>query len=394
MGTFVGNLTRKSLYILILLVFSSLLACLPNDVKEGDTEVDVIPDVGGDIPPDDSPAPDALKAICDPLIGQGVTFPDRGLVGNLFYLPPDNSQYYTTLDSYFTLGTKVDATLYFNRINVPTRPFDRGFETRAGETITNQNGTTLYEYFALDLYSVLKLSDRDEPGYYQFSILSDDGSTIKLDRGNGYEMYINNDGTHATKMGCSTEAIYMDANTRIPAKIQYYQGPRFHIAFMIMMKKVTAANAALDVRCGQSGNSKFFDSTVNPPAPQQAFIDLLDRQWKILEGGNWQLPAGTNPCTNIPTEGALEITQVKFAPVSNTSELITWTTSIPADSLVTYKDLVTNVTRTASVAGNVTSHSVTLTGLTSNRQYMMTVTSTSPGGQVVTSDAVVFRTTR
>lgn len=253
------------------------------------------------------------NAVCDPFgsaeVGQRV----NGVWGRIFYWDPWWDPVTQTacttkrtgpgnVAGYISEGVMIDVELFLNQLNVPTRPFDQGFSTQDAMILKTPRGDTMYEYFALQMESVLKLGNRDTPGYYQFAMIADDGSVMQMDDHGVFRTVVNNDGTHPTKMACANEAVYFDANTRLPVKINYYQGPRYHIAMMLMWRKVADASAAslVESQCGKSGNSYFFNSNVSPPAPSSNYAGLINRGWKVLSADNYLLPPGhndTNPCT-------------------------------------------------------------------------------------------------
>jgi N,N-dimethylformamidase beta subunit-like protein/uncharacterized protein DUF4082/purple acid phosphatase-like protein len=70
-----------------------------------------------------------------------------------------------------------------------------------------------------------------------------------------------------------------------------------------------------------------------------------------------------------------------------TSATITWTTNVPTTSVVNYGTSSSSLTLNQSSATLVTSHSVTLTGLTSGTVYYYTVTSVDGSGNSTTSPA-------
>lgn len=79
------------------------------------------------------------------------------------------------------------------------------------------------------------------------------------------------------------------------------------------------------------------------------------------------------------------ITNVQATNITNNSATITWTTNQPASSRVDY-GLTTSYGTYVTNASMVTSHSMTLTGLTPTTLYHFKVTSTNAGGTSVSSD--------
>ncbi|OFZ79073.1 MAG: hypothetical protein A2583_09430 [Bdellovibrionales bacterium RIFOXYD1_FULL_53_11] len=245
-----------------------------------------------------------INAVCDPFSGnpsQQGTDLDHGIVGKIYYLPA-NAPRYTSVGDYINNGTFVDATLFLDEINIATRKFDLGFFTEEGIQLVNQNGEKLYEYFALDLSSTIKLGTGDTAGRYQFGLLADDGAILELDTGSGFRTVVNDDGTHPTKFACASEAINIGSEARIPMRLSYYQGPRYHIALAVLWKKLSDNpddSIPSDIACGKSGNNLFFDYNTVPSTPRQYYQDMLTRGWKPLAASNFQLPdsVSSNPCS-------------------------------------------------------------------------------------------------
>lgn len=353
------------------------------------------------------PAPaearDPNTYICDPVVdpdlNQGISTSSRaGLLAQLYYLAPEAPRY-TSVHSYIELGlTFEDVDIYFNQLNLPTRPFDRGFTTESGITLTTPSGDTLYEWFALEFHGQLKLRPDQPEGAYQLALLADDGAVLDIDLdGDGeYEPWINNDGTHPTKMGCATQAIEFSQETRYNIRLRYFQGPRYHISLVAMMRPWPAGNpTGSDPRCGQSGNSLFFDSTKSPPQPMPAYLELLTRGWEVLQTENYELPESEeeNPCVE-PEPVAPLMSVVTITNIGRISARVNWSTNIPATSQVEILDVLSGVTTISPLSTALTTtHAVDLTGLAANRLYRVTAISSSSGLQS-RSTTVDFRTAR
>lgn len=335
--------------------------------------------------------------VCDALNGAVLvsTDPTAGLVANLFYL--DSSQpRYSSVNDYITNGHPItNATLYFNEINVPTRPFDRGFFTNEGQTILNNQGNTLYEYFGLEFMTDIILAAEDPEGDYQFAVLADDGAILSTrgESGNPLDVIVNDDGTHPTKFGCGTYPINMSRSTRLPVNFRYFQGPRYHISAMILYRPwPTDSNLVNDVECGKSGNSRYFDSTQNPPTAQAAFNGLLSRGWKVLQSANYKVPRGIENSCNVP---APTISNETLVSVTSTSADFTWTTDVPSTSQIEYVNVSTGqVSVTTIDTLLIYNHAFTATGLTPNTLYNATVISSSASGKSTRGTQITFRTRR
>lgn len=370
----------------ILAIFCfSLAGCLLDQVNEDGTVVEIQPE---------QPAPDPNSYVCNPLDdGSGNLDADLGLHGELYYVPT-GSPTPASAAEYMSSAVKVDVDLFFNQLFIPTRPFDRGFVTQGGITLTAADGSQLYEWFGIRFDSRLQLADGQPQGDYQIAILSDDGSMLRVDRGGGPESWIENDGWHPTRMGCATVPLNMVAGVPVPFQLDYFQGPRYHIS-LVMLWRPMPANPADQVEplCGRSGNSFFFDSTQDPPAPTANYNALLSRGWQVIGPQNYALPETQveNPC-NAP---APVISAPAITALAQTQATMTWTTDIPATSQVTYTEVATGVvSSTVEVTSFSTSHSVVIAGLRANTQYRAKAVSKSTSGLSSESSELTFRTSR
>jgi hypothetical protein len=237
--------------------------------------------------------------VCDPFDSSNVVSPTAGIKGSIYYLTANQPAINTSHDL-IDIGTKVPADLFLNSINVPTRLFDTGFSSDSGSSLKNDNNDILIEWFALDLKSKIKLGSNDTPGDYQLAVISDDGSTFSiLNSTSGlYETKINDEGTHPSQMACAQMTVTLDSTTRIPFDLTYYQGPRNHIARMLMWRKAPQGLTLAETECGQSGNDHFFVPATNTTAavPTSAYNGLINRGWKPLSPENFELQSGYNRC--------------------------------------------------------------------------------------------------
>jgi len=239
----------------------------------------------------------ARPVICDPFVVGGDQTCNGGLVGDIFYLDETRQAEFKalsakTVDYFYAKGIMVNAILALKQLFVSTRSFTQGFPSSGGGLILDDKGNTLYEYFAFRLETVLKLDATvDQPGWYQFATLSDDGSMVLM-KSPGTTSYgsvlVANDGDHSTRMGCSSAAVFIDDTTRLPLMVKYYQGPRTEIALTLMWRRVPAMNSPLDSSCGKAGNDTFFG-----PAPYTNFTTSLFAALTSAEGG-WRVIAPSN----------------------------------------------------------------------------------------------------
>lgn len=374
------KLLRVSMISGCLLLF--LVGCLlPDSGEESGTIIDIIE------------APDPNSFVCNPMDGGDTTLPKgQGVRGTLYYLTDDMPRYKRAVD-YVNHGVEVsDVAIYFNQLYIPTRPFDRGFETYSGQLIQTLNGDTLYEYFGFRLEGRLQLAPDQPAGYYQFALLSDDGTTLEVDLGDGYVNIVENDGDHPTRFGCGA-SIYMDGNTVLPYRIDYYQGPRYHIALVPMMRLLPDGHDGSDPQCGKQGNSMYFNSNNNPPTPTSTYFGLLDRGWEALTPWNYLLPEwdGENPCN----EPAPLIMDFRVLSVTSNSITIAWETDIPSTTRGLYR-LASEEDFTEMELDNTfkISHQVVISGLSSNTDYVVKGRSKSTSGLSSESGTLSVRTRR
>ena len=390
-----GTLLVLALRLVLVTAFLTVCGCLieSDTATESGSTVVTDPSPGGT-----PPLSDPNRTICDPFKTNSPQARDRGLVGNLLYLTPDQPRY-TKVSDYMNNAAVADVTLYLDRIFTPTRPFDRGFYTQSGNLVQTEDGNTLYEYFAVRVSSQIQLASNESPGLYQLALLADDGAVLKIPDGLGGEkIIVNDDGTHPTKFACATEPVYLDHDTKIPMTLEYYQGPRFHIALVAMWRPwpdgVVDTNPVNDAFCGRSGNSLFFDSTKDPVVAKTPFYELLSRNWKVLENENYNFPEQTeNPC--MPAEEPLAISGFSISGVTRTQVTLTWVTNVDSTSQGESKVVATGaITQTSLDPTLVRNHTVTITGLLPNTLYSVKALSTTPGGQSAFSDERAFRTPR
>ncbi|MBL7714464.1 MAG: hypothetical protein JNL01_03285 [Bdellovibrionales bacterium] len=253
---------------------------------------------------------DPTKTVCNPFLDNpghvGSSF-KNGIVAKLSYLPEaSTAEYYKDLAFYAANATSVDATLFFSDLNVPTRKFDLGFITEKNEFIVNEKGNTLYEYFSIHFESQIALEPGDVEGPYQFALLSDDGSVLSVDTGSGFQKLVDNDGTHPTKFMGAQTPVQLIHGTSVPIKLDYYQGPKFHISVILLWRPWPGTGSGqppvTDPEQGKYGNSRYFDYTQVPSTKKQAYNDLIARGWKVVPDSNFQLPSSvaTNPCSAVP----------------------------------------------------------------------------------------------
>lgn len=181
-----------------------------------------------------------LETVCDPFSndsGDCATTPDKGLIGNVYYLPNN----VVGVQNYIDYGTKLKINLQLTNLDIPTRQFSAGFPTSQG-VIQDSQGQPLIEFFALDLRGYLELESNYMEGAYQFAIASDDGAILDLDG----QTIVDNDGWHSRTWKCSTASIYLKHGEKHSMRLRYYQGPRVEIALQVYMRPASQQGNSCD----------------------------------------------------------------------------------------------------------------------------------------------------
>ena len=130
-----------------------------------------------------------------------------GLKGKIYFLP-ENTSKLPVFDSMRSQGT-----LYTRMLNIPTRSWETGFPGVPDR----------FEWFGIEYKGNFRVR---KPGHYSFRIMSDDGAKLFIDN----KLVVDNDGTHPPS-SASGEADIDGGEHSIT--VQYYQGPRHHIALQL-----------------------------------------------------------------------------------------------------------------------------------------------------------------
>ncbi|MGE3385254.1 MAG: fibronectin type III domain-containing protein [Bdellovibrionales bacterium] len=304
------------------------------------------------------------KLVCDPFAAQNEnTTLDGGLQASLFYLTA-GQPHYKNVGDMISNGKASGKNLFFSNVDVPTRLFNVGFPLETGGVVKTDEGADLFEYFALRMTGSFGLAADEPEGLYELAMLSDDGVIWTNTTDDANSALVSNDGDHPTRFGCG-QIVDLKRDTRIASRIDYYQGPRYHIALVPMWRKVASGTMpGKDPQCGKAGNEMYFDYN-NNSKPQQAYNDLLARGWKPLRAENWRLPQGTdyNPCYEDGQAPQVTELSVNYGSIEG-SMVVSWQTDIPATDQVVYRNTATDV-QMLTTSDNVlrTNHSITITGL-------------------------------
>jgi len=247
-----------------------------------------------------------VPVVCDPF-SNNLGICKRGLRAHLWYL---NSQQRSNppqaVADYISMGTKANVLIYLSQLFIPTRPWTSGFITTDGTVLRDNQNQILNEYFALEIDTILKLGPNDPAGLYQLSILSDDGSVVetRANANSPWQVLINNDGNHPTRLGCHLSGINLNANSRVPLRIRYYQGPRTHIALSLLWRLVPAGQESqppAEANCGRTGNDLYFGNVLQGPAnlTDYEYGKMVQRGWKAIDSGNFILDETLQPAPGV-----------------------------------------------------------------------------------------------
>lgn len=308
--------------------------------------------------------------VCEPFGGSvASTNAQAGLKASLRYLDTSavSNPNGVTIADYYSPHQKGIVTasqdFYFSQVFVPTRPFSSGFEDGNGGFINDQQGQMLTEYFSLEYNSILHLTSSDFAGYYRFSIISDDGATLEAKINGQWQTLVDNDGTHAAKMGCMSGTIYMDGQTQLPIRLRYYQGPRYEIADVLMWQfEGSRSMPPADQECGDV--TSFFNETTSQP--QQSYKDLLSRGWAPVSADNFQLPdQEINPCVAGST---VILNNTSLVTAFNGDVHFAFDTNIPVQTEVTVSS-GGHVVLKSQESTTASQHDLNLGGLSGDQSY-------------------------
>ncbi len=167
---------------------------------------------------------ESLPAFCEVnlIADEDICIPDDGevsaLVGNVFKLPANTSKL-PNLD----MMTPV-AQVAVGNLDIPERSFSAGFP----------GVRDLFEWFAIKFRGRINVPG----GQCSFKLTSDDGANLYID-GN---KVVDNDGIHPTRS--KTGDVQLSKGWH-DIRVDYYQGPRYHITLQLLWKCGDADNYAV-----------------------------------------------------------------------------------------------------------------------------------------------------
>ena len=222
--------------------------------------------------------------ICDPFGSGTGGSPDNGLAATLTYIPADQASYNMTLDQFLpgkSNVVQIANTVFLSNLDKPTTYFNDGFQDDQGTYLKNSDGDNLIEYFALFIAGKIKLKSSDPEGEYEFAVLSDDGAILQFKQNGAWNKHIDNDNTHADKLGCTAQSVNLKHGDSLPLELGYFQAPRYYITLSLYWR---------NTHIGE--NEPFCGGAISNAT------DFAARGWKLLDDGNFFLPDNVteNPC--------------------------------------------------------------------------------------------------
>lgn len=218
----------------------------------------------------------------------------QGLHGTISVPPAgfrSNTGAWNNLNKFASDGIVLDQDLFFTWLNVPTRSFTSGFPKFDGSLIKDDEGQDLVEYFRIDFDGLLVAPNNFRGGNFEFAFLSDDGARLKIDG----QTLIDHPSTTPTKMMCGTQTVSLMPGDIRRLEVDYFQGPRHHIAMVLLWRE---AGQGTEPLCGSAGNETWFDYQRVLPVPKMPYFQLLSRGWQPVGPEHLRLPVGQafNPC--------------------------------------------------------------------------------------------------
>ncbi len=240
------------------------------------------------------PVPSACNPFGDGISGLGRS---NGVRGKLFYFDDADLALHphSQFSDFKDHGQLARANFYFNNINVPTRRFDQGFELSNGKLLSKSDGTPLFEHFAFDFTTNIKLPAGSGSRQVQFAVLADDGANLLVQDPitQVWTKQVMNDGVHPTVLTCGSSPITInDQPTAL--NFQYFQGPRYEIAMVLLWRpwNGSASDPMCDSRMG------FFNTSTTPSTPTAKWIDVMSR-WEVVPANMLYMDANDeNPCNH------------------------------------------------------------------------------------------------
>jgi hypothetical protein len=120
-------------------------------------------------------------------------------------------------------------------VNTPNRNYAQGVVGREAEYIIDpRSGNELLENYIIKYQGQIVVNDKRDEGKYEFALLSDDGVILKLDN----KRIIQTNKVHAVRFSKGRKKINMKINKPVNLDLYYYQGPKNHVANVLLWRKV------------------------------------------------------------------------------------------------------------------------------------------------------------
>ncbi len=242
--------------------------------------------------------------VCDPFTHEPTTSNVSGLKTILKY-KDSHKKWIHSVNQVLWCGKKAPIDLYFNRVFVPTMNWTEGFTQPDGTKVKDKKGNVVIDSFALKMKTRVVLKEGQEEGYYQFALLSNDGSraSIKHPHIPFLINIVNDDGIHETKFKCSCFGVHMQKDKPLQLVVKYLQGPAPTMTNVLMWRKLENpkrkkhfVHAPHEDVCGMKGDDQFFE--INTGIEKDGYKKLIAKGFRPLDAENFILPEDgqTNPC--------------------------------------------------------------------------------------------------
>lgn len=197
------------------------------------------------------------------------------------------------------VGIDLKRIFHFPDISITPRMATGGYPDEHGHAIRDRDHKIISEYLLLDFKGFIGLKDIDEEGVYEIALMSDDGAVLEVNVNGQWQVLVDNDRKHAVRFACAKDLVKMSGDMVLPYRLSYFQGPKNHIANMLMWRKVSDSTPS-EAECGKSGQFFFFDPKTS--SAKKPYEELIQRGWQIVPQENLVVPSSRgadHPCFQI-----------------------------------------------------------------------------------------------
>ena len=326
---------------------------------------------------------------CSPLGGDMPTTPTQGLKAVLRYMDPvqvrktsSAVQEQMRLTDFMAANGKYGpvniaaSEIFFGNVFVPTRNFNDGFIGGDGTQLRSASGNRLVEFFRLDYESQVVLAPDDQPGTYQFAVISDDGAILSLND----SVIIDNDGQTPPRMRVAKVTHAMNGNTRLKFDLKYFQGPAQLISATVIWRRLPSANSSLKDALDNVVEGSFYENG-------QLSKDLRNRGWKPLKPANFLLRDNqTNACVSNP----MKVSSLSVSKVANDLVMklgLSLSASVKVEISVVGQQ---QVLHTLNSSASQKDHELKLPALDQSKKYLVKIFAQGSGQSLSTSYQLEF----